>query len=125
MTARPRPDSTACLIAPLEPSSIATLSLAPALRAAFSSDHLLPEAASHPAGVAIQRRAGLGQLDPLAQAVEEGQTEGLLELLHLVGDGRLTELEALRGEAEAGQVGDGFERAQLPKRDRALEIELN
>src|SRR5216683_2244742 len=45
-TASPRPDSTACLMAPLEPSSIAICSLAPAFLAAFSSDHRLPEAGS-------------------------------------------------------------------------------
>src|SRR4029077_11051021 len=48
-----------------------------------------------------------------------------LELLDLVRDGRLAQLQALRGEAEARQVGHGFERAQLAESDRAVEVELS
>ena len=78
----------------------------------------------HPPGVAVQQRPRFGQLDALAEPVEQRQAERFLQLLDLVRDRRLAELEAPRREAEAGQVGDRFERPQLPQSHRSVEIEL-
>src|SRR5439155_294979 len=96
MTARPRPDSTACLIAPFEPSSIATIALAPAFptpqRAALDATHLfdrhggLVQHAEHPPRVAVKKSARLGELDALSKPVKQRQAKGFLELLDLVGD---------------------------------------
>ena len=64
-------------------------------------------------------------MDSLAKPVEERQAERFLELFDLVGDRWLAELESLGGEAEALQVGDGFERAELPQSDRSVEVQLS
>ena len=85
----------------------------------------LVEDIQHPPRVAVQEGARFGQLDPLAEAVEQWEAQGLLQLLHLIGDGRLAQLQTLGGKAEAVQVGDGLERAQLAERDRSVEIEMN
>src|SRR5919204_595223 len=129
MTARPRPDSTACLIAPLEPSSIAATSLAPALRASFSSDHRLPDVGSRMMNGSSCRSLSVRPLLP-ASGWPAGATtiSSSLRKGTIVSSGSFdagpAELEALRREAEARQVGHGFERAELAQGDRAIEVEL-
>ncbi len=87
--------------------------------ATLDSTHLLDgdgglvEDVEHPARVAVEQGAGFCQLDALAKAVQQRHAQRLLELLHLVRDRRLAQLEALRGQAEAVEVGHRLERAQL------------
>src|SRR6266571_4395676 len=73
--------------------------------------------------VSVEDRAGLGELDALAQAVEKGQAERLLQLFDLVRNRRLTQSQLLRRLAETAQVGHRFEGTQLTQRHRAVEVE--
>src|SRR5207249_8720132 len=104
---------------------------ADAQRAALDAPHLLDrnrrlvEDVEHPARVAVEHGPGLSELHALAEPVEERKAEGLLQLFHLVRDRWLAQLESPRGEAEARQIGHGFECPQLAQSDRAVEIELS
>src|SRR6266849_3055889 len=74
------------------------------------------------ARVAVEDRARLGELNALAEAVEQGQAQRLFQLFDLVRDRRLAEPELLGGEAEAPEVGHRLEGAQLTQRHRVVEV---
>ena len=61
--------------------------------------------------------AGLGQVDFLAQALEQRQADGFLELLDLHGHGRLGQVEVFRRPGEAQAPGHPLEHFQLPECD--------
>src|SRR5207245_7957433 len=79
--------------------------------AALDAAHLLQrerrlvEHVERAARVSVENRAGLGELDALAQAVEKGQPKRLFELFDLVRNRRLTQAKLLGRKAEAAQVG--------------------
>src|SRR3977135_4313998 len=55
--------------------------------------------------------------------IQQRQAQRFLELLDLVGNGRLAESQLLRREAEALQVRDRHASYQLTQRQRAVEVE--
>ena len=64
------------------------------------------------AQVGQQRLAFAGDFQPARPAHEQGDTELLLEGLHLMADGRLRDVKLLGGMRETGVTGSGLEGAQ-------------
>ena len=73
------------------------------------------ELGQHRPGVAQERLAGGGQLDPAAGAVQQPAAELLLEPADLLAQRRLGDVQAGRGAAEVQLLGDGDEVTQLAK----------
>ncbi len=71
--------------------------------------HLL----EHRLGVRAQRAARLGQHEPAADAGEQRHAELGLEPPHLFADGRLGEVQRVRGRAEGAAIGGGEEVLEL------------
>jgi hypothetical protein len=69
-----------------------------------------------------ERRAGRGKGDGAVRAVQEAHAELLLQLAHLFADGRLRDVQPLRGTAEMQLFGDGDEylRCRISKADQLL-----
>ncbi len=78
------------------------------------------ELVQHYFGAAPERRAGLRELHPLADAPEERRTQDALELRDLLGHARLRDAQALGGAREVLGRRDGEEIAQVPDLDALI-----
>ena len=65
------------------------------------------------AGIGQHLGAGLGQVNALADLLEQRPGPGLLQLLDLHGDGGLAEVQLGAGARKAAAAGDRFEDVQL------------
>jgi hypothetical protein len=69
--------------------------------------------AQHLLGIVLHDLTGVGQKDAFAHALQERDTEFLLQSVHVIADRRLTDMENLPGSArEAAGRGDGMEDLQ-------------
>jgi len=75
--------------------------------------------AQHARGVLVEAQARLGQLQALADAVEQRQFQRQLELLDLHRDRRLAQVQFLARAHEAALARHRAEDLQLPERDAA------
>jgi hypothetical protein len=68
----------------------------------------------------VQHEApGLGEVDATPQLFEEGEAGGILQLLHLHGDGRLGEVELLGGPGKGEVAGHGLKDPELAESNPA------
>ncbi len=76
----------------------------------------LPELLDDAAAVVQHLRAGRGEVDPLAQLLEQRQAHVMFELPNLCGNSGLREMQFLRRARKAQMAGHRFEHFQLAQR---------